>query len=54
MTELAQEAALADLVLTDLWGVAKRLALRLNALGIEKPSSCAMPIRLSGASASGS
>jgi hypothetical protein len=37
MTELAQEAALADLVLTDLWGVAKRLALRLNALGIEKP-----------------
>ena len=32
-----QEAALAKLQLTDLWGVAKRLALRLNALGIQTP-----------------
>jgi DNA polymerase V len=37
MTMSEQENALANMVLTDLWGVAKRLALRLNAIGIETP-----------------
>ncbi len=32
-----QKAALANLALTDLWGVAKQMALRLNAIGITTP-----------------
>ena len=37
LTEQAQEAALARLDLTDLWGVAGRLAARMEALGITTP-----------------
>jgi DNA polymerase V len=37
LDEAAQEAALARLVLTDLWGVAGRMAARLEALGILTP-----------------
>ncbi len=37
MSESAQTAALAQLALTDLWGVASRLALRLDKLGIVTP-----------------
>ena len=35
MTREEQDEALAQLVLTDLWGVAKRLEIRLNAIGIK-------------------
>lgn len=37
MTEAAQEAALARLEITDLWGVAGRLAKRLEQIGIRTP-----------------
>jgi DNA polymerase V len=37
LDETAQEAALARLELTDLWGVAGRLAVRLKAIGITTP-----------------
>ena len=37
LVEVAQDAALARLGLTDLWGVAGRLAARLQAIGIETP-----------------
>ena len=37
LDEAAQDAALAKMALTDLWGVAGRLAARLNAIGIETP-----------------
>lgn len=37
MTESQQSDVLAKLELTDLWGVAKRMALRLNQLGIDTP-----------------
>lgn len=37
MTREEQDEALAQLALTDLWGVAKRLEIRLNASGIATP-----------------
>ena len=37
LDEAAQEAALAKMALTDLWGIAGRLAARLKAIGIETP-----------------
>lgn len=37
LQEREQTTALAKFQLTDLWGVAKRLAIRLNAIGIETP-----------------
>ena len=37
LTEAAQTAALAKMELTDVWGVADRMAARLQALGIETP-----------------
>ncbi len=37
LDEAAQDAALAKMALTDLWGVAGRLAARLKAIGIETP-----------------
>ncbi len=37
LTAEAQEAALAQFELTDLWGVARRMAERLNAIGIHTP-----------------
>ena len=37
LNEAAQDAALAKMALTDLWGMAGRLAARLKAIGIETP-----------------
>ena len=37
MTREEQDEALSQLVLTDLWGVAKRLEIRLNTVGIKTP-----------------
>ena len=48
LDEAAQNAALARLALTDLWGVAGRLAAKLGLLGIETPLDlkCADPLFL--------
>ena len=37
LTGSAQEAALARMELTDIWGIARRMAERLTALGIRTP-----------------
>ena len=52
LTEQAQEAALARLDLTDLWGVAGRLAARMEALGSLHPYSSVTPTRALSASGS--
>ena len=49
LDEASQREALARLELTDLWGIAGRLAARLNAIGI---TNCMMPITGLSASAS--
>ena len=41
MTRDEQDEPLAQLVLTDLWGVAKRLEIRLNTVGIKITASIA-------------
>ncbi len=51
MDQAAQEAALSRMELTDLWGVAGRMAARLEALGIRTP--LALRDAIPGSSASG-